>query len=181
MLDLLEKDVEYSEKIVSDLLDYSRKIRLNRQKISLKKIIDDALKLSKILPIIKVIDLSENNPIISIDVEKMTRVFVNLIRNSIEAMPNGGKLIIEQNLMQGKIELSIADTGLGMDETVLKNVWTPLFTTKAKGMGFGLSICKRIIEAHGGKIAVDSKLGKGTKFSIKLPIENVLEEVKIHE
>ena len=83
--------------------------------------------------------------------------------------------------MQGKIELSIADTGLGMDETVLKNVWTPLFTTKAKGMGFGLSICKRIIEAHGGKIAVDSKLGKGTKFSIKLPIENVLEEVKIHE
>jgi PAS domain S-box-containing protein len=181
MLDLLEKDVEYSEKIVSDLLDYSKEIRLNRQMVSLKKTIEEALKLSKLRPDIHVINLMENSPIMSIDVEKMTRVFVNLIMNSVEAMPDGGKLIIEQNYGDENLEISIADTGIGMDKTVLKNIWTPLFTTKAKGMGLGLSICKRIVEAHGGEITVVSKPEKGTHFSLLLPLIQRIEEVKMCE
>ena len=66
--------------------------------------------------------------------------------------------------------LSFEDTGVGMTKETLKSIWVPLFTTKAKGMGFGLSICKRIVEAHNGKIKVRSTLGKGTAFKILLPI-----------
>ncbi len=64
-----------------------------------------------------------------------------------------------------------ADTGSGMSEDVIGKIFTPLFTTKAQGMGFGLAICKRIVEAHGGKIGVESTLNKGTTFTISLPIE----------
>jgi len=68
------------------------------------------------------------------------------------------------------VAISFEDTGVGMNKETLKKIWVPLFTTKAKGMGFGLSICKRIVEAHGGKIAVKSTIGKGTVFKISLPI-----------
>ena len=69
------------------------------------------------------------------------------------------------------MEFTFADTGTGMTAEVLAKIFTPLFTTKAKGMGLGLAICKRIVEAHGGKITVESTLNKGTAFTVSLPIE----------
>ncbi|HXX86867.1 MAG TPA: ATP-binding protein, partial [Candidatus Acidoferrum sp.] len=102
---------------------------------------------------------------------KMQRVLINIIKNSFDAMPEGGVLTIRGDKKEDQISLSFADTGSGMDEKTLQKLWTPLFTTKAKGMGFGLPICKRIVEAHGGKINVESEVGEGTIFTITIPEE----------
>jgi signal transduction histidine kinase len=72
------------------------------------------------------------------------------------------------------VEFTFSDDGLGMSEQTLAKAFTPLFTTKAQGMGFGLAICKRIVEAHCGKIAVTSALGKGSTFTVTLPLEHKL-------
>jgi signal transduction histidine kinase len=111
-----------------------------------------------------------------VDTDKMKRVFVNIIKNAVDAMPKGGKLTIESRKSNGDMEIVFSDTGAGMSEETLKNIFKPLFTTKAKGMGFGLPICKRFVEAHGGKIHVRSTVGKGSTFIVTLPIESRPEE-----
>jgi signal transduction histidine kinase len=103
----------------------------------------------------------------------MQRVFINLVKNSIDAMPNGGSLNISSRHSDQTVEFSFSDTGCGMSEEVIQKIFTPLFTTKAQGMGFGSAICKRIVEAHNGKIEVESALNKGTKFTITLPIKPI--------
>jgi two-component system sensor histidine kinase AtoS len=85
-------------------------------------------------------------------------------------MPTGGNLTIKSKESGGNVEITIADTGIGISKDNLGKIWTPFFTTKAKGMGLGLPICKRIIEAHRGSILVESKLGKGTTFTITIPV-----------
>jgi len=105
-----------------------------------------------------------------IDVGKMTRVFLNTIQNAIDAMPAEGKLDIRSHKEKNTVEITFSDTGTGISQENIDKIFTPLFTTKAQGMGFGLSICKRLVEAHGGKITLESKVDKGTTFTITLPI-----------
>jgi signal transduction histidine kinase len=85
-------------------------------------------------------------------------------------MPSGGTLTITSEEVENKLEISFADTGEGMTEETLNKLWVPLFTTKARGMGFGLSICKRLVEAHGGSISAKSTIGKGTTLTLRIPI-----------
>jgi two-component system sporulation sensor kinase C len=120
--------------------------------------------------------LTGNKPKIRVDVEKVRRVFVNLIRNAVEAMPKGGKITIKSRAEGENLEMTFSDTGIGMSKATLEKLWTPLFTTKAKGMGFGLAICKRFVEAHGGSISVKSALGKGTTFTVTIPIQPKIKE-----
>ncbi len=87
-------------------------------------------------------------------------------------MPNGGKLVVTNRKVRNQVIVDFSDSGQGMSEETLRLLWTPFFTTKAKGMGIGLSICKRIVEAHGGKIKVKSALNTGTIFSVYLPAEH---------
>jgi len=171
MLELIEKDVEYSDKIIADLLDYSRELRLEYTETTPKLIIKEILSLIAVPKNVKVIDSTKNEPKTNIDLEKVKRVFSNLIKNAIDAMPEGGRLEIASKRTGDNVEIIIADTGIGMTKEVMEKIWTPFYTTKAKGMGLGLPICKRIVEAHGGKIAVESEIGKGTKFTVTLPTE----------
>jgi signal transduction histidine kinase len=106
---------------------------------------------------------------IRVDAGKMERVFINLIKNTIDAMPDGGTLEIASAENMDDLQITFSDTGIGMSEDVLAKLFTPLFTTKSRGMGLGLPICKRIVEAHGGKISVQSTPNKGTTFTIKMP------------
>jgi signal transduction histidine kinase len=94
-----------------------------------------------------------------------------MVKNAIDAMLNGGTLTIKSKETNGSVDVTISDTGTGLSEETIKKLWTPLFTTKAKGMGFGLAISKRLIEAHGGSVSVKSELGKGTTFTIIIPIK----------
>jgi signal transduction histidine kinase len=106
-----------------------------------------------------------------LDAQKIEKVFVNLIKNAIDAMPQKGTIQIMSQINGSYVEFSFSDSGTGIPEKILPKLFSPLVTTKAKGMGMNLAICKRIVEAHGGKISAESETGKGTKFTIVLPIK----------
>ena len=171
MLEFIEKDIQYSNKIITDLMEYSREIRLELTETTPKSIIAEALSVVQIPEKVQLLDETENEPKIKIDIDKMKRVFGNLIKNALEAMPQGGKLTVSSRTSDGNIEFIFTDSGTGMAKEVLGRIWTPFFTTKAKGMGLGLAICKRIIEAHQGKIYVESVVGEGTTFAVTVPLE----------
>ena len=176
MLALIEKNIAYSNKIINDLLDYSREIELELTKSNSKLIVKEALSLVEIPKNVRIIDLTENKPKIKVDVGKIKRAFVNIVKNAVEAMHKGGTLTIKSRKLDGNLEIVVSDTGGGMSKETLEKLWTPLFTTKAKGMGFGLPICKRFTEAHGGSISAKSTPRKGTTFTVTLPIEPKIEK-----
>jgi len=176
MLEVIEKDVNYSNKIVSDLLEYSRPIMLDLQEMNPKSAVAEAFSHVDFPANVQLIDLTKSTPTMKIDADKLKRVFINLIKNAIDAMPNGGKLTVTSEKVNDKVKIAFADTGLGISEENLKKLFGPLFTTKAKGMGLGLAICKRIVEAHGGRISVESVVDKGTTFTITIPLEPKLAE-----
>jgi signal transduction histidine kinase/putative methionine-R-sulfoxide reductase with GAF domain len=176
MLEIIEKDIAYSNKIINDLLDYSREIKLELVESSPKAVVEEALSLVRIPRNVKVLDLTENEPKVEVDVDKLKRAFVNIIKNAVEAMPKGGRLTIRNKTSTNDCEIAFSDTGTGITDHTLQNMWSPLYTTKAKGMGFGLPICKRLVEAHGGKIAVETALAKGTTFTVSIPIHQPKQE-----
>jgi len=171
MLEIIEKDIQYSNKIITELMDYSREIRLELTETTPKSIIAESISLIRIPEKVQLADSTLNEPKIKIDIDKMKRVFANFIKNAVEAMPQGGKLTISSRASSNNVEFMLIDSGVGMTKEVSEKIWTPFFTTKAKGMGLGLAICRRIIEAHQGKISVESIVGEGTTFTITIPIE----------
>ena len=175
MLELIEKDIEHSNKIISDLLEYSRELPLELAETTPKTITKAALSIVKVPKNIQVLDSTQSEPKVKVDMEKIKRVFANLIKNAIEAMPKGGKLTLKSKETNGKLEIAFTDTGVGIPKNNLEKIGKPLFTTKPKGIGLGLSICKRIVEAHKGNISVESTVGKGTTLTVTIPIEPELE------
>ena len=178
MLVTIESAVAYSNKIITDLLDYSREIRLDRSETDPKSLLEEAVNRIEAPAGITIANQTESEPRLKVDKEKMQRVFINIIKNAFDAMPNGGSLTIRSENTENDVSIIFSDTGAGMSKETLQKLWTPLFTTKAKGMGFGLPICKRLVEAHGGKICVESQIGKGTTFTITIPIEDKLEKTQ---
>ncbi|PIU59876.1 hypothetical protein COS86_01915 [Candidatus Bathyarchaeota archaeon CG07_land_8_20_14_0_80_47_9] len=163
--------------MINDLLEYSRETKLlDLNESNPKSIVQKALSAVKIPEKVRVADLTRAQPKIKVDTDKMKRAFINIIKNAVDAMPKGGKLTIESRESNGDLEIVFSDTGVGMSEETLRNICRPLFTTKAKGMGFGLSICKRFVEAHGGRISARSTIGKGSTFTVTLPIQPCSEE-----
>lgn len=171
MITLIQDDVKYSDKIVSDLLDYSRNIRLELTATNPQRLMRETLAMVTVPENVRVQDQTEARPTIKLDVGKMERVFINVINNAADAMPDGGTLLIQSREADHRVDFVLTDSGIGMTKEVVDKIFTPLFTTKAKGMGFGLSICKRIVEAHGGTISTESTPGKGTSFTVSLPLE----------
>jgi PAS domain S-box-containing protein len=180
MLQLIEEGIGRSDKIINDLLEYSRELRLELSETNVKSIAQDALARVKVPKGIHVVNSAKNQPPMKLDVEKMRRVFLNLTLNAVDAMPKGGTLTIASTRSGDNVHVTFKDTGEGMTTETLAKLWSPLFTTKAKGMGFGMAIAKRLVEAHGGSINVESKLGNGSTFVVTLPIKRELEgkEVK---
>jgi PAS domain S-box-containing protein len=171
MLQTIDKCVDYSNKVINDLLDYSREIHIDLQECSPRQLIAETLTMINLPENIRIVNNLHDNPRITVDPEKTQRVFLNLIKNAIDALPHGGKISIKSKVVGDKIQISVSDNGTGISKEVLPKLFSPLFTTKAQGMGFGLAICKRIIEAHGGTISVRTVKDRGTAFVIKLPIE----------
>jgi signal transduction histidine kinase len=176
MLKLIENNIEYSNKIINDLLDYSRELKLELRETNPKLLLKEALSFVKVPRNIKILDKTHGKPAIKIDVERARRVSINIIKNAFDAMPKGGKLTVESKKAEDDVVICFSDTGMGMSKETMNKLWTPLFTTKAKGMGFGLAICKRVVEAHGGRIYAKSTLGKGSTFTVRLPAKPKTEE-----
>jgi signal transduction histidine kinase len=115
------------------------------------------------------LSLFEPATLIQADADKLVQALVNLCINAIHAMPQGGRLSLDATQIDDGIEISVADTGMGIAEADREKVFLPFFTNKESGLGFGLSIVQRIVEDHGGGIACHSKLGEGTQFIVWLP------------
>ncbi len=167
----INRSIDYSSKIIDDLLDYSREVKLILGSTTPKRLLVNALSILKKPSNITIVDLTEEEPVLNVDTHKMSRVFVNVIKNAFDAMPHGGTLTVKTQVCDRSLKFSFTDTGIGMSQETLSKLWTPLFTTKAKGMGFGLSICKRIVKAHGGEIFAESTVGKGTTIYVTVPID----------
>jgi signal transduction histidine kinase len=103
----------------------------------------------------------------TIDVTFLRRIMTNLVNNAIQAMPNGGKLTVRLLRKDDSTFVTVEDTGVGISKEAMGKLFTPLFTTKAKGQGFGLVTVKRMIEALGGSVTVESEVNKGTKFTLR--------------
>ncbi len=164
-------------KLVNSLKDFARLDRQQTEKVNLEHCIDSSLTIARNhirennVEVIK--KLAELPPIACMP-SKLNQLFLNVITNACQAMSaNGGQLLITAQAVNGNIEISFTDQGTGMDETTQQKMFDPFFTTKeiGRGTGLGMSIAYKIIEAHQGKITVDSTLDKGTKISITLPID----------
>ena len=104
-----------------------------------------------------------------IDPQKIRRVLDNLIMNAVEAMPDGGEIVIKTQEVRDGVTLKVSDTGVGIPEERLDSIFRPFTSTKPQGIGLGLAYCKRAVEAHGGTITVESRLGEGSTFTIWIP------------
>jgi PAS domain S-box-containing protein len=166
----IERNVDYINKIVADLQDFARPLSPTNQEIDLKPIIDKLLRKSSLPKNIKVtVKLEPEAKQIVADPDYINRILYNLVNNAAQAMPEGGKLTISAVKDNKEIVISVQDTGLGIPEEVKSKLFTPMFTTKAKGQGFGLAVVKRMTEALGGTVTFESQEGKGTTFTIRLP------------
>jgi PAS domain S-box-containing protein len=171
MLSVIESAIAHADKIIYDLQEYSREMKLELANCSPQSILKEALTIIQIPDRVKIIDETLEEPIIRADKAKMVRIFINLIKNAVDAMPEEGTLQVKSTRVNDNVEISFTDTGIGMPEETLAKLFSPLITTKARGMGFGLAICKRILEAHQGKITVQSVEGKGTTVTVAMPAE----------
>jgi len=110
-------------------------------------------------------------PLVLMDTDQMTQVFLNILINAIEATPRGGKVVVGcETDVQGHVMIHVADTGEGIPRENLDKLFDPFFSTKKKGTGLGLAIVKSILEGHDGEIEVESEPGKGTRFTVTLRI-----------
>jgi len=168
-------ETERCKKIIKGLLDFARQSQPEKNKEDLLAVLSRTLSLienHKDFKNIKIIrDFPESLPLIMFDRDQIQQVFMNLLVNSQEAMPEGGSIYISAKLSLDKkyIQIQFTDTGAGISEEHLNKIFDPFFTTKEKGTGLGLSIVLGIIENHSGKLDVKSRIGEGSTFIIKLP------------
>ncbi|MCL4429824.1 MAG: PAS domain-containing protein [Chloroflexi bacterium] len=169
-LESIEKNVGYINKIIADLQDYSRQLNPEYTEVDLADLI---VSVFETIPIPEKITLSfdiKTLPKLNADPTFIRRALTNLVNNAIQAMPNGGKLEIAGFERERSVYILVTDTGVGIPDEVKNKLFTPMFTTKAKGQGLGLAVVKRLVEAQGGSISFESAIDKGTKFVIKLPL-----------
>jgi signal transduction histidine kinase len=171
MFDIIEQETIFANNIINDLLDFSAKRPLQKTSQNINEIILASLAKSIVQKNINIEMHFAKEATATVDKRQLERVFLNLIKNAMQAMPNGGKLTLTTKETKDFVEIVFSDTGVGISEENMSKLFAPLFTTKAKGIGMGLAICKKIVEEHEGTISVKSKVGEGTSFTIKLSKE----------
>jgi signal transduction histidine kinase len=172
-LDIMDKEIDRSSKIINDLLGFARVTTLSKVPSDITVVVNEAVSRAKMAENIKVSkNLPSNLPMVMIDANKIGQVFINMIENACQAMPDGGELQISTRESKAFIEIEIADSGCGIPEKTIKKIFDPLFTTKPKGIGMGLAVCHGIVEKHRGTIDVKSQERIGTSILIKLPLDD---------
>ncbi len=175
-IQIIDDQINYMDKIVSDLQNFVRPITPDKAPVNLQKLLNVTLAEVTLPENVEVYtQINQDLPEITADAQLLKRVFINLATNAVQAMPEGGVLTVKtqkQKTSKGKekILINFEDTGVGIPEEIKTKIFKPLFTTKSRGQGFGLAVCKRVIEAHGGTIKFKSQEGKGAQFTVELPM-----------
>jgi len=169
-LTAIENSVTYINKIVQDLQDFAKPLNPHLEETDLRLVMNDLLNKNSLPENVKVkVEISPEAQTVMADPDFMKRVLCNLISNACQAMPNGGSLTIATTKENGNTVVTVQDTGTGIPADVQGKLFTPLFTTKSKGQGFGLAVVKRLTEAQKGTVTFTSQADKGTKFTLTLP------------
>jgi signal transduction histidine kinase/FixJ family two-component response regulator len=171
-LRIAESEVQRIKTIVSRLLDFSRPSTEERLPVDLHDLVHEVLMLTNrqlerrkihFETRLQPTQLVEGSP------TQLKQVFLNLVLNAMESMPDGGSIVIETYSQEGGTAVSILDSGVGMDEQTIAQIFEPFYSTKGEGTGLGLSVSYGIIQGHGGRINVESEPGQGSRFTVWLP------------
>lgn len=165
----IENNVEYITEITADLQDYARPLKPAYIEVNLLDTVMSIFKTIIVPANIKQSISIDSNFKCRTDQTFLKRILSNLVINAIQAMPNGGELIIFASKSNSNVLITTEDTGIGIPEEVKPKLFSPMITTKSKGHGLGLAVVKRLVEALNGTITFESQQGKGTKFLLKLP------------
>ncbi|MDP2314468.1 MAG: ATP-binding protein [Pseudomonadota bacterium] len=184
MVRIIVDEVDRLNQVVSQFLDYARPMQLHLEEI------DVALLVGNVIGVINAQGLPANvrvvedhavvRPPLPVDAQKLKQVLLNLCQNGLQAMKSGGTLTLHTRLGRLRdpkaryapaIEVAIEDTGIGIAPEDLDKLFVPFFTTRHDGTGLGLAISRRIVQAHGGELDVSSTIGKGTTFTVRIPIQ----------
>jgi PAS domain S-box-containing protein len=176
---VIEQEVHNAEKIITDLLDFARVKSVDQELIAIPVLVQSVLA-RFLVPeyITTVLDLPADLPNILVDQRQMEQVLGNLTTNACQAMIEGGTLTIRAQPAalgdgQPAVRIQVIDTGSGIAAENLKKLFEPLFTTKARGIGLGLAVSRKLVEANGGRIDVQSEVGKGSTFTVYLPVKSL--------
>ncbi|MBU4319499.1 MAG: response regulator [Thermodesulfovibrionales bacterium] len=175
-MQMIIEDVAVLESMIKQLIELKSLSISMKEPSNINDVIKDSLKVFEQDVIQKAVnvetDLKDNLPLITVDKKLLKRAFCNLIKNSIEAMETGTKVLkIISRLSGDNLELQFSDTGKGISKDKIKNIFDPLVTSKVYGPGLGLTFALKIIQDHKGTISVESESGKGTTFTIRLPVK----------
>lgn len=172
-LEVIEEQATYINKIVTDLQDFAKPVIPQIQQVNIENLVKDILKTIKIPNTITTsINIQKGITDLLIDPSMTQRILTNLLINAVQAIQEKGEIAIAVSRQKQHVSITVADTGAGIPDEFKPNIFRPLFTTKARGQGFGLSVVKRLVEAQNGEITFQSESGKGTTFAIKLPAQN---------
>lgn len=167
----IDSQIRYMDKIVSDLHDYAKPLVLEPIEVDLAALVKDTLSGIDVPKSVRVsVEVEDGAHRLKVDPTMMTRAFACLINNAIDAMPRGGDLRVSAVEADGMVSVSFEDSGIGISKENLSKLSTPFFTTKPRGMGFGLAISRRIVEAHGGSVLFESIVGRGTTVTVNIPL-----------
>ena len=179
-LELIESESRRCGDIVKNLLTFSRSAPMNLEWVALNPIVDRCIRLVQhqldLANIACTPELASDLPNVQCDAAQLEQLVLALVMNAIDAMPHGGNLVIRTRLIpeHAELRLQVQDDGAGIPADVLANLFEPFYTTKDRGTGLGLAISKGIVERHRGRIEVESELGRGSTFTVTLPLDGVV-------
>jgi two-component system sensor kinase FixL len=174
-LGIIMEEVSRLEDMIAQMRDFVKRPSLKKEAGNMDTLLDEVVEMfEEILQEQNVTlkrEKAPENPTVNFDHQQIRQVLINLIKNALEVMPQGGELTVTSRVRALNLEVSIGDTGQGMTPEIKANIFQPYFTTKEKGTGLGLAISQTILEEHGGSISVDSVPGAGSTFTIQIPLE----------
>ena len=174
LISSIKQEIHRLNKLVSDFLDYGKPLKLNLRRTRIDGILSDVVRIIRAKADTEKVFVEERYafaPEITVDPELIKTCVLNIVTNAFQAMPGGGTLSIATEKSDGKLVLSVSDTGQGVSKEHLSKIFEPFFTTKNSGLGLGLATTKRIIEEHNGRIDFFSNEGTGSNVTVSLPLD----------
>ncbi|TWT92667.1 sensor histidine kinase [Stieleria varia] len=173
-VDIVREQCERMEGIIRDFLRYARLRDIDLVSGNLNDQVEAVLRAyqaeaeAREIEVVRFLD--NDLPVIALHSDSLQAALMNLVKNALEAMESGGQLLARTYTTQNSIALDLIDTGSGVDNNTVMHMFEPFYTTKEGGSGLGLPTARKIIEAHGGRISVQSEVGRGTKFTLEFPV-----------